>query len=155
MPHALPLRAHRIAPWLLAGLLLAGCASRPPPPATMPPPAATPSLAPAPQRPYFTETGIASFYGRAHQGKTTADGGTFDAGALTAAHPSLAFGTVVRVTNLDNGRTVKVAINDRGPHVKGRIIDLSAAAARMLGMMRAGLAEVRLEAFRADQMPGD
>jgi rare lipoprotein A len=111
------------------------------------------TAAPAPTvvLPFFSQTGVASFYGAAHHGKTTADGGTFDRTALTAAHSTLAFGTVVRVTNLSNGRMVKVEINDRGPRAKGRIIDLSVAAARMLGMEKSGIARVRLEAFRADQ----
>ena len=94
---------------------------------------------------------MASFYGAAHDGKIRADGGTFDRHDFTAAHRTLAFGTMVRVTNLDNGRSVKVEINDRGPHVKGRIIDLSSAAAHALGMSRDGIAKVRVEAFRADQ----
>ncbi|MBN9553237.1 MAG: septal ring lytic transglycosylase RlpA family protein [Alphaproteobacteria bacterium] len=139
--------------------ILAGCATRTPPPLPsapppQPPPPPPPIIAaPAPTAvlPFFSQTGVASFYGAAHHGKTTADGGTFDRMALTAAHPTLAFGTVVRVTNLSNGRTVKVEINDRGPRAKGRIIDLSLAAARMLGMEKSGIARVRLEAFRADQ----
>lgn len=94
---------------------------------------------------------MASFYGAAQNGKTRADGGTFDPNAFTAAHLTLAFGTVVRVTNTGNGRMVKVEINDRGPHAKGRIIDLSAAAARALGMEKNGVTPVRLEAFAADQ----
>ena len=94
---------------------------------------------------------MASFYGAAHDGKARADGGTFDRHAFTAAHRTLPFGTVVKVTNLDNGRSVTVEIDDRGPRVKGRIIDLSSAAARALGMTRDGVARVRLEAFRADQ----
>lgn len=94
---------------------------------------------------------MASFYGGFHDGKTTADGGTFDQHDFTAAHRTLAFGTVVRVTDLDNGRSVKVKINDRGPHVKGRIIDLSSAAARALGITKDGVARVRVEAFRGDQ----
>ena len=94
---------------------------------------------------------MALHYAAPGHGKTTADGGTFDRTALTAAHPTLAFGTVVRVTNLSNGRMVKVEINDRGPRAKGRIIDLSVAAARILGMEKSGIARVRLEAFRADQ----
>lgn len=94
---------------------------------------------------------MASFYGTAHDGKTRADGGTFDEHDFTAAHRTLAFGTVVRVTNLGNGKSVKVEINDRGPHVKGRIIDLSKAAARALGMTEDGVTRVRLEAFRTDQ----
>jgi rare lipoprotein A len=130
---------------LLTGL--AGCASQPPPPITAQP---VQPLAPQPE-PYFTETGLASFYGASHDGKTTAAGETFDHRDLTAAHPTLAFGTMVRVTNLDNGRMVQVKITDRGPHVKGRIIDVSSAAAGALGMQKEGVVRVRIEAFRADQ----
>ncbi len=77
-------------------------------------------------------------------------GERFDMTDFTAAHRTLPFGTVVRVTNLHNGKFVKARINDRGPHVKGRVIDLSMAAARALGI-RDGLGRVRLEAFRSDQ----
>jgi rare lipoprotein A len=107
--------------------------------------------APSETKPFFSQTGIASFYGIAHAGKTMANGGTFDPNAFTAAHLTLAFGTVVRVTNLRNGKMVKVAINDRGPHADGRVIDLSAAAARALGIEAKGIARVRLDAFRDDQ----
>jgi len=100
---------------------------------------------------YFSETGLASFYGRAHDGNTTANGRRFDHHEFTAAHPSLPFGTLVRVTNLGNGRTVTVEITDRGPHIKRRIIDISLAAARALRMQKMGIARVRVEAFRIDQ----
>lgn len=80
------------------------------------------------------ETGIASWYGRRFHGRKTASGEAFDMYALTAAHPKLPFGSWVRVRNLVNGRSVDVRINDRGPHVKRRIIDLSRAAARALGV---------------------
>jgi rare lipoprotein A len=99
----------------------------------------------------FVQTGRASYYGKGHDGMTTADGSTFDRTAFTAAHRTLPFGTVVRVTNLANGRMVKVRISDRGPHILGRVIDLSAAAARELGMLRRGLARVRIRVFPADQ----
>jgi rare lipoprotein A len=102
-------------------------------------------------QPFFTQRGIASFYGAAQDGKPTAGGEAFDQHALTAAHRTLAFGTVVRVTNLGNGRTVMVEINDRGPAIKGRVIDLSAAAARALDMENNGVTQVRLEAFHTDQ----
>lgn len=134
----------------LLGLIgLAGCATPAPPPPFPP----APAVAPAPEavQPYFTESGIASFYGRAQNGKTTADGDIFNQSAFTAAHRTLAFGTIVRVTNLGNGLTVKVAINDRGPAIAGRIIDLSRAAARALDMERKGITRVRLDVFRADQ----
>ena len=91
------------------------------------------------------ETGKASYYGARHHGKKTASGERFDQHALTAAHRSLPFGTRVRVTNLSNERSVVVRINDRGPFVRGRIIDVSRAAAERLGMLRAGVVPVRLE----------
>jgi rare lipoprotein A len=97
---------------------------------------------------------MASFYGSAHDGNLTAAGGRFDHRNFTAAHPSLAFGTVLRVTNLGNGRTVNVEVTDRGPHVRGRIIDLSLAAARALDMQKDGVTRVRIDAFREDQAPG-
>lgn len=107
----------------------------------------------APGRAYFTETGQASWYGEKHDGKTTADGSTFDRTDFTAAHRSLKFGTILRVTNLSNHRMVKVRVIDRGPHVAGRIIDVSAAAARELGMQHRGTARVRIRAYWFDQFP--
>jgi rare lipoprotein A len=92
-----------------------------------------------------TEVGIASWYGKRHQGKRTASGERFDEFAMTAAHPTLPFGTRVRVTNLENRRSVLVRVNDRGPFVDGRIIDLSLAAARALGIADEGVARVRLQ----------
>ena len=92
--------------------------------------------------------GIASFYGTKFNGRRTASGEKFDNSALTAAHLSLPFGSLVKVTNVRNGKTVVVRINDRGPHVKGRIIDLSKAAAKKIGIGRAGTARVRLEVLK-------
>ncbi len=89
--------------------------------------------------------GQASWYGAQHQGKTTANGEPFDMNALTAAHRKLPFGSKVRVTNLDNGRSVIVRINDRGPYRNGRIIDLSRKAAEQLGMLKTGTAPVKIE----------
>ncbi|CDF85914.1 septal ring lytic transglycosylase RlpA family protein [Pseudomonas sp. QL9] len=91
--------------------------------------------------------GTASYYGRAHHGKKTASGERFDQHALTAAHRTLPFGTRLKVTNLDNGRSVVVRVNDRGPFSRSRIIDLSRGAAERLDMLRAGTAPVRLEAL--------
>ncbi len=91
-----------------------------------------------------TESGRASFYADKFQGRRTASGETFKQQHLTAAHRSLPFGSRVKVTNLDNGRTVKVRINDRGPFVSGRIIDLSKKAARKLGMIPSGTANVKI-----------
>lgn len=89
--------------------------------------------------------GFASFYAQAHDGRRTANGEIFDMQAMTAAHRTLPFGTRVRVSNLENGRQVVVRINDRGPFRKGRIIDVSYAAARVLGLIGSGVARVRVD----------
>jgi rare lipoprotein A len=107
--------------------------------------------APAAQPVLFSQTGRASYYDSALEGNETADGSVFDGSAFTAAHRSLPFGTVVRVTNVANGRTVKVRVNDRGPFTRRLVIDLSEAAARELGMFRRGIARVTLKVLRADQ----
>lgn len=91
------------------------------------------------------ERGIASWYGQDFNGWLTASGETYDMEALTGAHRTLPLGTVVRVTNVKNGKQVQVRINDRGPYVNGRIIDLSHAAAEELGMMEDGISAVSLE----------
>ena len=88
--------------------------------------------------------GKASWYGPGFHGRLTANGERYNQNALTAAHPSLRFGTKVQVTNLNNGRSVVVRINDRGPYSGGRVIDLSAAAARSLNMISSGVAPVQL-----------
>lgn len=90
------------------------------------------------------QRGQASYYSTRFDGRRTASGERFDSRALTAAHRSLPMGSRVQVTNRDNGRTVNVRINDRGPHVRGRIIDLSRSAAERLGMVRSGIAPVTL-----------
>lgn len=89
--------------------------------------------------------GMASWYGPGFNGRRTANGERYNQNGLTAAHRSLPFGTKVRVTNVRNGRSVIVRITDRGPHVRGRIIDLSAAAARIVGVMQSGVAPVNIE----------
>jgi rare lipoprotein A len=89
--------------------------------------------------------GIASWYGEDFNGHLTANGEVYDMYAFTAAHKSLPLGTVVKVTNLDNGMTTQVRINDRGPYVEGRIIDLSRTAARALGMREQGTTRVKLD----------
>ena len=91
------------------------------------------------------QTGEASWYGAQHQGKQTASGTTYDQAGLTAAHPSLPFGSKIKVTNLANGKSVEVEITDRGPFAGNRIIDLSQAAAKALEMIDSGAATVRLE----------
>ena len=91
-----------------------------------------------------TYSGQASWYGPGFHGRLTANGERYNQNAMTAAHRHLKFGTRVRVTNLRNRRSVVVRINDRGPYAKGRIIDVSAAAARSLGMVKSGVAPVRV-----------
>ena len=93
----------------------------------------------------YNETGTASYYGSRHHGKRTASGEPFNQHGLTAAHRSLPFGSRVLVTNLANDRSVVVRINDRGPHTRGRLIDLSRAAAEKIGMLRSGTARVRVQ----------
>jgi rare lipoprotein A len=91
------------------------------------------------------QEGLVSWYGEYFHSRPTASGELFDSAALTMAHPTLPFGTQVKVTNLRNGRSVVVRVNDRGPFVGQRIADLSQAAAAYLGMLRRGIAHVRLE----------
>lgn len=91
------------------------------------------------------QVGNASWYGPAQEGKETASGETFHQNELTAAHPTLPLGSKAVVTNLETGKSVTVTINDRGPHAKGRKIDLSRAAARQIGMSKEGVAKVKIE----------
>lgn len=94
--------------------------------------------------PQYTETGIASWYGHPYHGRRAANGEIYDMEKMTAAHRTLPFNTVVRVTNLTNAKTVDVRITDRGPFVDGRIIDLSHAAARQLDMIGPGIVRVKI-----------
>jgi rare lipoprotein A (peptidoglycan hydrolase) len=132
----------------LLSLLLPGCTrllgrqETPPPPVVMP---QAKEEAPKPEGPKVEQVGEASWYGAAHQGKETASGDTFDQNQLTAAHPTLPLGTQAVVTNLETGKSVAVTINDRGPYVKGRKIDLSRAAAQKIGMTKEGVAKVKIE----------
>lgn len=93
----------------------------------------------------YTETGVASWYGPNFHGRKTANGATFDMNEVTAAHRTLPLPSMVRVTNLRNGRSLKILVNDRGPFSRGRIIDLSRRSAQLLGVIRAGTAPVRVE----------
>jgi rare lipoprotein A len=141
------IRPGALASWAIA-LALAGCATgpalvkTPPPeiPAPQPAPAPAPKVAPRPEE----ATGTASWYGKAHHGQQTASGETYDMHAFTAAHRSLPLGTRVLVTNVQNARTVEVRINDRGPFARGRILDLSYAAALELGSLSGGAFRVKL-----------
>ena len=139
---ALAARSVRSLVWLASAVALGACATARPPSAPGPPIAVVVGA---------TESGEASWYGRDHQGRSTASGEPFDMHKLTAAHPTLPFGTYLLVTNLRNGRSVRVRVNDRGPGVPGRIIDLSYAAAETLDYLAAGLAPVRI---RVLSLPG-
>ncbi len=105
------------------------------------------TLAPqqADEAPPWTQSGRVSWYGPGFQGRRTASGEVFNTHAFTMAHRSLPLGSRVRVTNLDNGRSVVLRVNDRGPYVRGRIADLSRAAAAKLGFAKDGLAQARIE----------
>ena len=117
---------------------------------TFPPPPAAPKQLPLAEVPIFTQTGPASWY-RPKLQRRTASGEAFDGKALTAAHRSLPFGTIIRVTCLKTGRMVVVRVNDRGPFSHGRVLDLSAVAAEELGMKQDGEAVVLIEEFASDQ----
>lgn len=95
--------------------------------------------------PFYDETGIASWYGSDFHGKSTANGENYDMDALTAAHRTLPMPTVVRVTNLENGRSLRLRVNDRGPYARGRILDVSRRAATLLGFNQKGTARVRVQ----------
>ncbi|HBE93956.1 MAG TPA: septal ring lytic transglycosylase RlpA family lipoprotein [Desulfovibrio sp.] len=101
----------------------------------------------------YSEVGVASWYGDDFHGKKTASGDVYDMYAVSAAHKTLPLGTVVRVTNLQNGRQVDLLVNDRGPFVDGRIIDLSYGAAQQLGSARQGIAKVRVTAIGSYSAP--
>jgi len=138
---------------LAISLLLAGCGGgnkrarvRTPAP---PPTSAETFNIPANAKPLYVETGLASWYGPPYHNRPAANGEIFDMNAPTAAHRTLPLGSIVRVTNLATGQRTLVRINDRGPFVEGRIIDLSMAAASEIGVRRAGIAKVRVEVMRA------
>ena len=116
-----------------------------PPIAKIPSPPETEQAPPATSQPTMMETGVASWYGPKFHGKLTASGEVFNQEKFTAAHQTLPWGSRVKVTNLANGKSVDVRINDRGPFGKGRIIDVSRAAARALDMVRQGITTVRVE----------
>ena len=107
---------------------------------------------PVPPAAGLEEVGFASWYGAQHQGRRTASGEVFDMNRLTAAHRTLPFGTRLLVTNRDTSQSTEVRVNDRGPFVDGRILDVSYAAARQLGAVGAGIFPVRL---RVISLPGD
>ena len=137
MTHGIPGFVRRPRHFLLA---LALCA---------PPMMAAPALAgDAGEEVIYVEKGEASYYGPGFHGKETASGETFNQNDLTAAHRKLPLGTEAKVTNLENGKSVKVEVNDRGPYAKGRVIDLSKGAAKKLGIDDEGTAKVKIEATK-------
>lgn len=100
----------------------------------------------------YDETGLASWYGGAFQGQYTANGEVFDLNQLTAAHTTLPLPTIVEVTNLQNNRALRIRVNDRGPFVRGRIIDLSRRAAQLLGVEATGTAPVRVRVLKEESL---
>lgn len=129
---------------MMALFAITGCAATRPS-AAIDPPDPPPHSQKAHGHAHHGQTGYASYYARAHDGLRTASGERYDMDEMTAAHRTLPFGTRVRVTNLENGRHAVVRINDRGPFRKGRVIDVSYAAARKLGLVHSGVAKVRVE----------
>lgn len=133
----------------MAGLMFISAKSEAKSPADRQPSAPQPSKATVKPR---DQVGLASWYGVERQGKPTASGQLFDRNKLTAAHRELPFGTRVRVTNLGNHLSTLLMINDRGPGIKGRMIDVSEAAARRLGFTAEGLARVRIDVVSYPQI---
>ncbi|WP_072052970.1 septal ring lytic transglycosylase RlpA family protein [Hymenobacter terrenus] len=97
----------------------------------------------------FTQSGQGSYYADKFAGRATASGAPYRPGKMTAAHNTLPFGTRIKVTNVRNGKSVKVTVNDRGPHVKGRIVDVSRKAARQLNLVDAGVVPVQIKVIKA------
>ena len=138
--------------WLVGVLLpflLSSCAST-----VSRRPSLRPPVVSSPAHPHPGQLGIASWYGPGFHGNPTANGELYNQHALTAAHPTLPLGTRVEVTNLATGKSVQVRINDRGPYVRGRAIDLSRGAAKKLGMVKAGISRVRIKPLSASQARG-
>jgi rare lipoprotein A len=142
----------------IAGLALAGCATSPrfaarsttsSPRETSSSESTKADESKTPRNPtgkiLLTLEGVASYYADEFHGKQTSNGETYDMNSLTAAHRTFPFGTKVRITNLENGKTVVVRVNDRGPFHEGRIIDLSLAAAKVLDLVKTGTARVKIE----------
>lgn len=152
--------------WALAAaalLLVAGCGHRqqraysppPPPPATgqsaqpeFPGEEQEPQEAPL-GKPIYSEVGMASWYGTVYDKRHAADGSVYDQDGMSAAHRTLPLGTLIRVTNLANGKSAMMRVTDRGPFIPGRVLDLSLGAAKALGIWRAGVAKVRIDAYEA------
>jgi rare lipoprotein A len=140
---------------IAAAPYLASCAVREVTPA--PPVHTAPSQEPAAVQGYreaYRETGTASWYGKEFHGRKTANGEIFDMYGISAAHRILPLGTTIRVTNLDNYKSINVRVNDRGPFARNRVLDLSYGAAKELGFVAQGTARVKIEALEPIQDPG-
>ena len=162
MTAAAPTRVRLLLLLLLGGsvLLVAGCGGGkkpvtaqlpPPPPPSSEDTTQPPLVAPEHANVLYTEVGIASWYGPEFHHRRAANGEIYDMHQPTAAHRTLPFNSLVRVTNLSNGQSTLVRINDRGPFVEGRVIDLSLEAAKAIGVWRSGIAKVRLEVLQAPE----
>lgn len=149
-----------IALWTLAVVFATGAQAQDNKPVDATPaaetaaPAAAPVEQAAPAAAADADTGIAAYYGKKFAGRKTASGQRFNPNAMTAAHRTLPFGTKVRVTNTKNNRKAVVIINDRGPSTQDRIIDVSYAAAKKLGLLKSGLAEVKVEVIGKTKLKG-
>jgi rare lipoprotein A len=139
-----PSRLHAKLALVLAPFVLASCAQVSPRQQST-----KEALLSCPQARQYQEVGTASWYGREHHGRRTASGQAFNMHGLTAAHRTLPFGSRIRVTNVGNGRSVVLTVNDRGPFIKGRFLDVSYRAARDLNFVRAGITRVKVEAVHA------
>lgn len=128
--------------WLALSLLGACSSSR----SVSKGPTRSPAKAP---RGTYSQTGLGSYYANKFAGRATASGSTYRPGEMTAAHNTLPFGTLIRVTNTRNGRSVEVTVTDRGPHTKGYIVDVSRRAAEQLDIIEAGVVPVQLVVLRA------
>jgi len=137
--------------FLTCVVLCVGCAHRGAATATTRPSAPAPATAPVEEG--WTEKGVASWYGEPYHGRRTASGEIYDMYELTAAHKTLAFGSVVKITRRDTGADVKVRVNDRGPFIEGRIIDLSFAAAKKIGLDIDGVAQVKIKVVGREATP--
>ncbi len=159
VPSRWPQAVQRLLIGALCALSLAtGCTSRPRYRTGPPPPEPAEKPAEEAERQENTpasistngayQVGLSSYYAHKFHGRPTASGEIFDMNGLTAAHRELPLGTIVKVTHLDNGRSVVVKVNDRGPFIEGRILDLSLGAAREIEMVEAGVARVKIEILK-------